>query len=599
MQTSTIYENSMTMAAPGVSIGDIDGDGDNEIVVAGFLNKSTESDRVNLQKGNVGFTYYEVVGTSIKQTGGLQTLTDISAISKGDSLRNKERLWQQFSVECVSFGGVGQKEYIFLNGWVYQMEENSGSLTPKKVKVTDSGTLGGVELFAKLTTEIKQLDHKYDINEVYIMSASTANFSGDTSGRESLFLTVGYHMNPDKNKDSYLVGQLIITAKDDGTLQSKFVNDNDRTNTSALKDGVSFDNYVTITTGANNFSYICVAVDIDYDSLVVKYDHTEAFYSAPTVVAFLQAAPYYSELDAGNSSTTYSYTEGYEQSTTEGFDIAVGFGIAAEVETSCAKFETEEEWRTGLTEEFTRSTAVEYTTTFEASDQNQVILRRTAMYTYYYSVLAADGSFTNAGGNNQNLLAVTVPKYPVVSALSVDQYNAYVDTFNEKCSSYTSGESWVSWVDTVSAKYGKDATKIFFGSSSMRKITPELMEKYYLNNEGDPYSYASGVGDYLNGFSMVKDNTWVTLSWASGTISQEMNTTLSYEQSTTTSIGVSVSMRLMGGASFAGNGAWAGVTASLESSVSNTQTTSEILSTGTSGTVQGLSADQSAFDFDW
>lgn len=567
--TDIIYDSStsMTVAAPGVSIGDIDGDGKREIVVAGFLNKSTESDKINLQKGSVGFTYYKASGTTISQYGGLQTITEISANSKGDSVREKESLWQQFSVECVAFNGLNTKEYIFLNGYVYLMN------TSKNLEHISIKGWGDNEIFESLTNKWKPEKKTYDFNEVYIASAAVGNFNNNTSGEKAIYLTVGYKIN-DSNK--YCFADVLI-EKRDGKLVCSSKHDCHYINEGYLMDLSVYNG----SEGKSGVSYIHVAVDIDYDSCVAQYVGSEAFYSDPSVVAFLQAAPYFSELGAGNSSTKYSYSETYENSTTSGYEFAVGVGITAETETSAMKFKVEEAVSTGITSEFSESRSQEYTTIFEANGQNQVVLRRMLICTYYYALQDESGNYET---NPNNYLAITVPQNPCISTLSLEQYNMYVDYYNDQCEKY---------------KGSYEGTDYF--KNTLNKVDDKtLLAKYHISdNEGNPYGYASSIGDYANSVTMVNDNTWITLGHAGGVTTQEFSYTKGIEDTECTSAGVEVNMELMFGASFAGNGAYAGVKASMEYVTTNTKTTSELKTVGTGGTVQNLESDMTDYDFQW
>lgn len=568
--TDIIYDSStnMTVAAPGVSIGDIDGDGNREIVVAGFLNKSTESDKINLQKGSVGFTYYKASGKTISQYGGLQTISKISANSKGDSVRETESLWQQFSVECVAFNGLNTKEYIFLNGYVYLMDTTNKTLEHISIK-----GWGDNEIFESLTNKWKPTKDSYDFNEVYIASAAVGNFNNNTSGEKAIYLTVGYKVN---NSNKYCFADVLI-EKRGGKLVCSSKHDCHYVNEGYLMDLSVYNK----SEGKSGVSYIHVAADIDHDSCVAQYAGSEAFYSDPSVVAFLQAAPYFSELEAGNSSTKYSYSETYENSVASGYEFAVGVGITAETETSAVKFKVEEAVSTGITNEFTESRSQEYTTTFEANGQNQVVLRRMLICTYYYALQDESGKYET---DPNNYLAITVPQNPCISTLSLEQYNMYVDYYNDQCAKY---------------KGSYEGTDYF--KNTLNKVNDEtLLAKYHISdNEGNPYGYASSIGDYAKSVTMVKDNTWITLGHAGGVTTQEFSYTKGIEETECTSAGVEVNMELMFGASFAGNGAYAGVKASMEYVTTKTKTTSQLKTVGTGGTVQNLESDMTDYDFQW
>lgn len=597
-EQQTIYDNSTghTPTAPGVSIGDINGDGENEVVVAGFCNQPNNTAPISLQDGEVVFAYFKASGEKLTLTNSVQTLTDISPISKGDSVRKDENTWQQFSVECVNFDGSDDstgkksKDYIFLNGYVYLLDNETG--TPKKVSVQQDGK----ELFSSITTKMygDGGDH-YDIDEVFILSAAVGNFTGSNTGEEQLSLTVGFHVHHsksgDKSGNAYYLGEVTIskcTVKGnarEGQLCGAFSNGMDLpgggfyysevTNEMVYVPG-SKNNSSNYLSGFDNMSFIRVACDVGTDSVIGEYVDTEAFYSDPEVVAVLQAAPYFKELEAGNSSTVYSYSETYGTSTATGYDFTVGFGVCAELETSHFKLEVEETIKSGLSEEFEDSIETTYTTEFEANDLNQVILRRKLYYNYIYKIKTYNGQLPTGMTGDNNNFCITVLRNPSISALTFEQYNAYADAYNKKMQDN-----------------GKTA--------SLNSISKTNLDHYHLlNNEGNPGGYASKLTEYgSTAFSMAKDDTWVQLSNASGTISQQFENAVASQYTKTTSMGVEVNIKVMGGASFAGNGAFAGVQASMDYVSTKSSTVSTVNTITTKGTVQGIASDLTKYGFQW
>lgn len=597
-EQQTIYDNSTghTPTAPGVSIGDINGDGENEVVVAGFCNQPNNTAPISLQDGEVVFAYFKASGEKLTLTNSVQTLTDISPISKGDSVRKDENTWQHFSVECVNFDGSDDstgkksKDYIFLNGYVYLLDNETG--TPKKVSVQQDGK----ELFSSITTKMygDGGDH-YDIDEVFILSAAVGNFTGSNTGEEQLSLTVGFHVHHsksgDKSGNAYYLGEVTIskcTVKGnarEGQLCGAFSNGMDLpgggfyysevTNEMVYVPG-SKNNSSNYLSGFDNMSFIRVACDVGTDSVIGEYVDTEAFYSDPEVVAVLQAAPYFKELEAGNSSTVYSYSETYGTSTATGYDFTVGFGVCAELETSHFKLEVEETIKSGLSEEFEDSIETTYTTEFEANDLNQVILRRKLYYNYIYKIKTYNGQLPTGMTGDNNNFCITVLRNPSISALTFEQYNAYADAYNKKMQDN-----------------GKTA--------SLNSISKTNLDHYHLlNNEGNPGGYASKLTEYgSTAFSMAKDDTWVQLSNASGTISQQFENAVASQYTKTTSMGVEVNIKVMGGASFAGNGAFAGVQASMDYVSTKSSTVSTVNTITTKGTVQGIASDLTKYGFQW
>lgn len=600
VNTSTVYDdNGYTMAAPGVSIGDIDGDGTAEIVIGGFANKPTDKSPRNIQNEKIAFTYYKYSQNALAQQNGVQVYDKddfkVSPISYDDSVRRgQEYLWQQFSVECVYFDSSAKKDYFFLNGYVYQLNSSG------KLEYIDVYSSVNSRIFGTDTTKMyNDGGDKYDIDEIFILSAAVGNFTGDADGQESLALTVGFKVNEgkssDKGNNAYYIGEILITkcningssknGKLVGSSMNIYTNFSTRSNEGVY---VQSKGDPESYSGFNNFSFIRVACDIGYDSVVGNYAKTEAFYSDPEVIAVLQAPPYFKELDYGNSATVYSYSMTYGKSESEGYDFTVGFGICASVDSPIVKFELEETVKSGLTEEFENSVETTYTTTFEASGQNQVIMRRILLYVYYYSIMDENGNFPT--DKDTHLISVVVPKNPTVTALSFKQYDAYANYYNQEVDKVYNdpNSNCAYWMN----KYYKTA--------KLNTIDNNKLAHYYLlNNEGNPYGYASSLNDYNNAFSMAKNDTWVNLSSASGTITQEFQNAVGESYTKSTSVGVEVNMKLMGGTSVFGTGLYAGVTAGMEYIHENSTTTSTVNTVTTSGTVQGIDSGLDDYAFDW
>ena len=580
--TNEIYSGSHTIyipAAPDVSIGDIDGNGTNEIVIAGFhgmLNKNgrtisffSDSDSDAIQAHI--FTLNDLNGELIRMGGKELTshAGEISAISYDKSLRRNDSSWQQCSVECVDFDGLHTKTHIFINGYIYQakydsktrlytLERSQGSDSLDVPKKDQSESNFGFNFHVgKCNGE--------DVNEVFIRSIAASNMRRRNDGAENLEMIVGFKK---AGKAEYLYKRIAIIKNENGNW--------------VMEKG----DYMLGASGGNESSRVFLT-DVDVynsnvpsDSLTVRYNKTLSAYTDPNVVAFLQAAPYFNEFGADNSSTSYSYSESYTRSTTTGTEKSLGIGITAGFETPAVKAEMEAMVTTAMSEAFTESRTTEFTTTFEANGKNQVIVRRTLMYIYCYDVVTGTNFWTGNPTYETASFVVSVPQYPVLTSLSMEQYDAFAEAYN--------------------AKYGKGAD----GSAPyyldiISKNNGALMNKYYLNNEGNPFAYASDFSKYRNGFAMTNSGNWMGLSHSGGLSTLAYSTSVSTEQSSTVSDSASLNLAVSVGASFAGFGASAGITTSISSLKSKGISTAQVTTTATSGTVQNLSDDATEYNFDW
>lgn len=602
IDTEIVCENDQneyriyTMAYPDIAIGDIDGDGFNEIIAAGYNNAPGRSsyngmyladndDEVgNLPFGKyaVAYAYYETSGAGkLHRSGKIRTLAKdgaVSPITKGDSLRETEDLCQQFSVECVALDGLHSKEYVFLSGWFYYMDSN-GNL--QKI----SGNTSAGNPFATLTTKINGTD----VDEVYIHSASVGNVFGNDKGNEAIALVVGYkkHTNPNVEGSYYFRQYIFWNRSSSGT--GKTVNFATLGEESRPMKKLNNSNSTAFLSGKNNsLSMLLLTVDYGNDSVVAKYSGKAYTYTDPTVVAFLQAAPYYSELEAGNNSTQYSYSEGYRVSNGTSSEVSYDVGFAMEVEAGPISASMDTGFAYELNQEFVNSIDKTYTTTFEANDQNQVILRQTLMYYYAYDIADHYNKETGEYEFVENAMVVSAPQYPVLTSLTMDQYNELAAAYNKKVD-----ESTDSKVDKT---------------HKMDLITDELKEKYFLNNEGNPFAYASDASDYtyngipgwdLSEVSVGNTDSWMKLSYAGGTQTQAYSVTLEEEKTQSVAEGCFVNTTIMAGGGAFGFSAYAGVTAGYERLEGSSISTASMTSTETSGTVQNLTSDLAYFGFDW
>ena len=552
-----------TMGAPDVSVGDINGDGKNEIVIAGFDAESTTSESATLQKGYLRYFVYDGYGQTI-QYG---RTSDVAAINKGSNVYPDDSVWPQFSVECVNFDGAGNKDYVFINGYIYEWGYSEGAY--KLVRASGSSSMDqssnqtdGNFAFNFLVTQCTGFQGSEKISQVFIRSAAVGNFYDSNAGKQGLSLIVGFKV---KGKTQYFEKKIDIYKDDSG----KWVQ----------KGGGS--SYLYLNTKASDFysgATLC-AVDIGNDTVIIRYNSTKAAYTDPNVVAFLQAAPYFSELGAGNSATSYSYSESYTKSTSTGKEFSAGIGVSASFETPAVKTSVETALSTSISEEFTESLTTEFTTTFEANNKNQVIVRRTLLYLYCYDLMTG----CDASGNpvfEECGVVVTVPQHPVLTSMSMELYDDFAKAYNEKYGKGVNGAADY-YLDIISKNNGA------------------LQKKYYLNNEGNPFAYASHVSKYKNGFNMSANNVWMELSHSGGTSQLAYSTSVGSERSKTATDGVSVNLSVSAGSSFMGFGASAGITTSLESLRSSGVSTAQVTTTQTGGSVQNLSDEEAEYMFNW
>lgn len=587
-----------TIACPGVAVGDIDGDGKNEIIAAGYKNQSKPTDVIivddSKNANTVAYIYYKTSGAgALKSVGNLRELkrTETSYIARDDSLREKEQLFQQLSVECVALEGMHTQEYVFLSGWFYCLDGDGNLQSIASNTIEAYQKTGANRDFPNLFSDLQDNVNGKDVDEVFIHSASVGNVFGSATGKEAILLVVGYKTHTDANKEgSYHYKEVVYyhrartnaNAMKTETVWFSTLGELDRAMKKMTEEASLL---VSCSRGGPNV--LLIAVDYGTDSVVGRYSGKAYSYTDPTPVAFLQAAPYFYELGAENSSTQYSYSEGYRVTSGTSEEVSYNVGFASEVEAGAVKASMEAGLAYELNQEFTKSIDKTFTTTFEANDQNQVIMRQTLMYYYYYDVqVYKDGKYEYL----KNALIVSAPQYPVLTSLSMDQYNDFATAYNK----------------AVAESTGSKVNK----SHKMDLITDALKEKYYLNNEGNPFAYASSAAAYTyNGIpgwdlsqAKVGDtDTWMKLSYAGGTQTQTYSVTLEEEKTKSVAEGGYANMSLMvgGGSDILNVSAYAGITAEYERLKGSSISTASMTSTETSGTVQNLSPDLTDYGFNW
>lgn len=297
-------EKNMTVACPGVAIGDVDGDDKREILVAGYKNNTKTNDVMVVPDDSSGGLRYAIYNTSgkgtLKRDGDIMDIakSDVCPIAKDDSLREKETYFQQLAVECVALEGVNTKEYVFLSGWFYYMN-SSNELEPVAGNSKDTCPDTSFQNeFYKLATKFSGVD----VDEVFVLTTSVGNFFATDDGREGIAVVVGYKSHTDANKEGkYNFRQAVYWGKDGTYGKDKITNFIGVDENSPMKHLGVNDYYGFVNGSYGNPGVAFFGVDVGKDTVVAKYSGKACTYTDPSPVAFLQAAPYFSELEAGNS----------------------------------------------------------------------------------------------------------------------------------------------------------------------------------------------------------------------------------------------------------------------------------------------------------
>lgn len=465
-----------TMMFGGAGAADLDGDGYNDVVVAGYRQHVANYDNDykpldwSLEQNwymAVRFTYdsatksYGMVGTGpqyidINDDHYNQNINMNEAIANGSSGTERPEIVKD-PPDVVGFAeeGSGYADSVFINGFVVRWGDQ---VVP--TKIPDSGIPSG-NTGMSVNTAVSAMGHdgyfyvKYavPINQIiapdgydtldgytgatdecrWIADAAAGNFDENLQGKQELIFTYACSDNTDTGSAKISYDVVGVKQKGEGDVTPDFANQ--KFDRSAAD---SYTHLCLSTLAVDKVSarpaFSLYACDTDDDSTLIKYDPTqknEFYFTDPHVIAVLQSAPYFSVLDEYNGnysssgSTSITYTSGSGSSTSESVSVTAGilFGVDAEL----AVFIKEAEYSSistltaSLGSEFENSTSVSKSVTFSSiSGQDEVALTMTPYIRYHYQIWDPKSN-DGAGGWHQT--SVDIPEQPRTTEISADTYD--------------------------------------------------------------------------------------------------------------------------------------------------------------------------------
>ncbi len=517
-QSNNSNNNEWTsVLAPGLAVGDIDGDGKDEAVVAGIKNtiKGKSGENVKDNGDSNGYNidpehlviavYDEGIGRGAatfdaSQTTNKWTYTGAASTTGGLFLADDsehDQSWQRTAVETVAFDGKKNAETIFINGYLY-------SYSNKKI----------ISLYqSDYFKEIDSAMGSHSNEETYIRSMAVGMFDGNVEGREQIVFVEAAAAQGATGNVTYTIGMIGGVYENDGVPSDKAVSY--YSTTQKTMENSSY-YYPSSSSGscrygdALNFD-IC-AWDNDCDGLHVQYIDKDYVYTDPEVKAIIQAAPYFEEMkDSMNgNSTAYTISTTYSAGKSDGKTTSLAAGIHANVEYKVVEVDLTlqyaHEWsssfRSGITETDSQ--------TFITYGDDQVIIYRTPITIYNYMI----ETINNKGEKKwdpQNTLSLSFPGAPEAFVMSIPQYNAFAEYYNIQVRNKVNEEN------IKRKQQGKETIK--------EEDIPQLgiINDQWLGHKGDPFGYMNksssgnatvlqkspitfGVGDTSTGYSWSKDH---------------------------------------------------------------------------------------------
>ena len=471
-----------------LTCGDLDGDGDVDLFLAGMLgqlgtwkkNNQQVNETIDMKAG------YLYIGKLSNSGNGFVKTTNQTIESNGwtdGGYHNADDVWQQLAVESVAINGKGRgaKELVFLSGTLYDASNN------KPVAVYTGDYFKSADDGAGSTTRISNCD---------IQSIAVGNFDGNTAGREQVVFTIALK-HATNNESHLLTGYMRGIKYNDQKVNGEIKEYGTAGGYDCL---VPTDSYVN-TNAQNAVSFLVIPVDKNNDGVLAKYRGVTYAYTDPDVKAVLQAAPYFDEvMDAGNNETEYVLTESYELSDWDSDSVSFSIGYSTEFNFLGGKASIETGYALDWTKSFERSLHEEWSQSFSAQAYNSVVVSRTPVFVYEYDIQKADGTW-----NDKTVMQTAIPQGPVYEQLSVDAYNKFATEYNKymadrtnKPTCYLLGQidPAANWMD------GNEGDPYRYNHDGWGALNPDIQASAISKSE-----FALGYNGTLDKVAWTKENT--------------------------------------------------------------------------------------------
>ena len=482
-----------------LAAGDINGDGWQEIIVAGYFREVREEKQKGFiwdkktDKENMGFAVYYGQNKSITN---VQKTTMSGYTANGT---NDLGVKPKPAMTSVAINGRGTPEQVWIAGGLYEVQQN-GALNLLRDTAREKNSSAKWWWYQDVIAG--NFDHNTEGREQVIALAAERQKGSGSARKFDLFTDVFYGENFGSGTLS-VAGKYTVTAEKDEF--SKLCHDADL---------------------AWDMPYNCIllAADVNKDGLFARYEGKGYGYSDAQVQAVLQAAPYFAELgdydlDFSDGSTTYTFSSGYSDTKSSSHNTSFGASIVVQGDLKVWRYEA----TLGYTMDFTKSTedtlSKEYSVSFNAGGNDSVVLYRVPATTYYYSLYDPEkGDFDLS---EKNTIALMIPGQPVYTMLDREYYDEFAVLYNE------------TYKADIAAGKAK-ALPILTNS-----VLPE-------DAEGDPFAYWSNPGSsapsVVSGFESLSKQKY-ELGFGASSITNDWTITSEHAEGIEMAHGFSASMK--------------------------------------------------------
>ena len=530
-----------SVAAPGLAVGDVNGDGSKEMIVAGYLSYVKDGDSTDakrdVQKNKTAILSYSYSASDNELVLGPNSWDLASAGLMRIGFYTDDDSMNRSAVAAPAINGIGNPCYVFVNGLLAKADGQSFTMT----------TYG-----AGLDATYERADyaalHATGYSNRWIDSVSTGNYDGDLEGTEEVVYSIGLKTSG-KDRFQFDLGVIYGEGQHNTNVQVRnypFAN---------AEGNLTID-------GGQVLSYTVCSVDNDDDGIIARYKDKGYVYSDPEVMAVLQAAPYFDELQdylVDTNDTTYSISESFELEKGTSNSVSFGAGFTHSLEGTLGGYEVTAGYAMDWTEEFTEAQTTSTTYSWAANFDDSVVVYRTPVILYRYEILK-DGAWSA-----DNTLTLSVPGPAAHQVLSVERYNAFVDYYN----SY------------FADKAAHASPRITENIPHLDKITDQ-----YLMHEGDPFNYRKTSN---SGYKLLQSNPQ-SMSVGSSSAGFDYSQEQSFSSGESMSHGFSFELTITFGLNIPGFvESTAGGYTSLEYMHGNSVTTTKANGKGVSCTVYNVS----------
>ncbi|MBR3620953.1 MAG: hypothetical protein IKN56_05545, partial [Clostridia bacterium] len=459
ISTAWVYNNKSTSGkksfydipiAGNITGADIDNDGCDEIVLAGYYGQVVNNDgewymvdssRTSSKLICVTYDANSALSQKSWEKKDSNGWTGTTGETTTGVWLAQDYCWQPIGMGAARFDGIGVAEYVFISGSLFKF--SSGKLVEDSFKMD----------------YFQHMDNGNDsrtISVTFISAVTNGVFDGNHSNYEQIAFVVGLKASSTSTYH-YIYG---ICGKreveESGHTTRQFYCNN-------IEDSVTY--------SGTSYSASITAIDNDNDIVKVKYNSKSYGWSDPELLGVLQAAPYFGELgsydDFDNGETSLTLFTSYETEDGESASQSLGVGAMFEVDAEVFEMEIKAGYSGAWSQTTFSSTSESQEIGVHADRYDTVILKRTPIFDFSYDIWDAANNKWEPGGYHINIV-----KESSIYQFSIDEYNTFARTYNAM----------------MEEEHGDKFVNKF-------KEINEDNAPYLIDNEGNPFAYLNGTID--------------------------------------------------------------------------------------------------------